>query len=48
MRLELVHLLIIFIEVLSLLVLVVLGGGDARSLMRQRLFSIPVPMLLYQ
>ncbi len=46
MRLELVHLLIIFIEVLTQLV--VLGGGDARGLMRQRLLCVPDSMLLYQ
>jgi hypothetical protein len=45
MRLELVHLLIIFLEVLSLLLVL---GGDTIGLMGQRLLCVPVAMLLYQ
>ena len=45
MRLELVHLLIIFLEVLTLLLVL---GGDTGGLMGQRLLCIPVAMLLYQ
>ncbi len=45
MRLELVDLLIIFLEVLSLLLVL---GGDTSGRMGQRLLCVPVAILLYQ